>query len=102
MKSILAPAEAAAAARSLARPPAVVVDVGWVNGLAAIRSLGRSGASVLAVDHRPWALGLRSRYALPVVSPDPAVDEDGFVAFLSSSGTRSSGPRQSSRRTTRD
>ena len=33
--------------------PAVVVDVGWVNGLAAVRSLGRAGIRVLALDHRP-------------------------------------------------
>jgi D-aspartate ligase len=64
----------------------VVVDVGWVNGLAAIRSLGRTGAPVLAVDHRPWALGLRSRYALPVLAPDPTVDAEGFVATLSELG----------------
>jgi predicted ATP-grasp superfamily ATP-dependent carboligase len=75
-------AEAAAHARAAGRPPAVVVDVGWVNGLAAIRSLGRAGAAVLAVDHRPWALGLRSRYATHVPVPDPASDEDGFVAAL--------------------
>jgi hypothetical protein len=31
---------------------AVVVDVGWVNGLAAIRSLGRAGIPVFAVDYR--------------------------------------------------
>jgi methylase of polypeptide subunit release factors len=43
--------------------PAAVVDVGWVNGLAAIRSLGRAGIRVVAVDHRPSALGFRSRYA---------------------------------------
>ncbi|HZN21825.1 MAG TPA: hypothetical protein VFB57_04635 [Gaiellaceae bacterium] len=86
MKRLLAPAEAAAAARSPGRPPAVVVDVGWVNGLAAIRSLGRTGAPVVAVDHRPWALGLRSRYALPVQSPDPAADEDGFVEVLAELG----------------
>jgi D-aspartate ligase len=80
-------AEAAAAARAAAgSPPAVVVDVGWVNGLAAIRSLGRVGAPVLAVDHRPWALGLRSRYALPVVTPDPGADEEGFVAALEELG----------------
>ena len=41
------------------RPAAVVVDVGWVNGLAAIRSLGRAGVPVLALDHRPSALGFR-------------------------------------------
>ncbi len=73
-------------ARSRGRPPGVVVDVSWVNGLAAIRSLGRAGAPVLAVDHRPWALGLRSRYAIPVPSPDPGSDEDGFVGLLAELG----------------
>jgi D-aspartate ligase len=63
------------------KAPAVVVDVGWVNGLAAIRSLGRAGVRVLALDHRPSALGFRSRYAQPVVCPDPQ-DEDAFVSFL--------------------
>jgi D-aspartate ligase len=86
VKSLPAPAEAAAEARSRGGSPAVVVDVNWVNGLAAIRSLGRAGAPVLAVDHRRWALGLRSRYALPVLSPDPAVDEEGFVALLAGLG----------------
>ena len=61
---------------------AVVVDVGWVNGLAAIRSLGRAGVHVLALDHRPSALGFRSRYAEAVVTPDPQ-DEDAFVTSLS-------------------
>jgi D-aspartate ligase len=61
--------------------PAVVVDVGWVNGLAAIRSLGRAGIRVLALDHRRSALGFRSRYAQPVLTPDPQ-DERAFVSFL--------------------
>ena len=61
---------------------ALVVDVGWVNGLAAIRSLGRAGLPVLALDHRRSALGFRSRYALPVVCPDPAVHEGRFVEEL--------------------
>jgi predicted ATP-grasp superfamily ATP-dependent carboligase len=80
--SLPAPARAAAAAQARGGTPALVVDVGWVNGLAAIRSLGRAGAPVLALDHRPWALGLRSRYAIPVVLPDPGVDEGRFVAAL--------------------
>ena len=63
------------------KAPALVVDVGWVNGLAAIRSLGRAGIPVIAVDHRQSALGFRSRYARPVVSPDPQ-DEEAFVSFL--------------------
>ena len=61
---------------------AVVVEVAWVNGLAAIRSLGRQGLRVLAVDHRPYALGLRSRYAEARLAPDPLDDEDGFIEAL--------------------
>jgi D-aspartate ligase len=67
------------------RSPAVVVDVGWVNGLAAIRSLGRAGVPVLALDHRPSALGFRSRYAQPRVCPDPQ-DEGAFIDFLAKLG----------------
>jgi hypothetical protein len=37
---------------------AVVVDVGWVNGLAAIRSLGRAGIQVFEVDHRTSPRGV--------------------------------------------
>jgi D-aspartate ligase len=63
---------------------AVVVEVAWVNGLAAIRSLGRQGLRVVALDHRPYALGFRSRYAEPRLAPDPLDDEEGFVAALRS------------------
>jgi D-aspartate ligase len=66
--------------------PAAVIDVGWVNGLAAIRSLGRAGVRVLAVDHRPSALGFRSRYAERFVCPDPHADEERFVAFIRALG----------------
>jgi D-aspartate ligase len=68
--------------------PAVVCEVGWVNGLTAIRSLGRLGVPVIAVDARPWALGFRSRYAKPLLAPDPLVDEDGFIAALVQLGDR--------------
>jgi D-aspartate ligase len=73
------------------RPAAIVVDVGWVNGLAAIRSLGRAGVPVVAVDHRESALGFRSRYAVPVISPDPQ-DEDAFVEFLAGLAGELEGP----------
>ncbi len=66
--------------------PAAVVDVGWVNGLAAIRSLGRAGIRVLAVDHRPSALGFRSRYAEPFLSADPHADPARFVASIRALG----------------
>jgi D-aspartate ligase len=61
---------------------AVVVEVAWVNGLAAIRSLGRQGLRVLAVDNQPYALGLRSRYAEARSAPDPLDDEAGFINAL--------------------
>src|SRR5512133_1890526 len=65
---------------------AAVVDVGWVNGLAAVRSLGRAGIRVLAVDPRPSALGFRSKYAEPLLSPDPFTDEHRFVNFVRALG----------------
>ena len=67
------------------RPPAVVVGVGWVAGLAAVRSLGRAGIRVLAVDDRGSALGFRSRYAEPHVAPTRR--GDGYVAFLRELGS---------------
>jgi D-aspartate ligase len=66
--------------------PAAVVDVGFVNGLAAIRSLGRAGIRVLAVDHRPSALGFRSRYAEPFLCADPHTDPTRFVASIRALG----------------
>jgi D-aspartate ligase len=62
--------------------PAIVVDVGFVNGLGAIRSLGRAGLRVHAVDHRQSALGFRSRHGEAVLAPSPLEDEAGFVARL--------------------
>jgi predicted ATP-grasp superfamily ATP-dependent carboligase len=67
-------------------PPAVVVGVGWVAGLAAIRSLGRAGVRVLAVDDRPGALGFRSRYAEPRHAPNRIEEQDAFVRFLADLG----------------
>jgi D-aspartate ligase len=66
--------------------PAAVVDVGWVNGLAAIRSLGRAGIRVLAIDHRPSALGFRSRYAERFLGADPYADPTRFIASIRALG----------------
>jgi len=63
--------------------PAIVLEVGWVNGLGAIQTLARAGVRVLALDHRPFAIGLRSRYCLPLLCPDPYAAEQRFAAFLS-------------------
>jgi D-aspartate ligase len=67
-------------------PPAVVADVGWVNGLSAIRQLERAGAPVIAIDHHPGALGFRSRYGLGVHCPDPVQEADAFHDFLGELG----------------
>ena len=69
-----------------ARPPAVVVGVGWATGVSAIRSLGRAGIRVLAVDHRRSAIGFRSRYARARLSPDRVEQKEAFVDFLVSLG----------------
>jgi D-aspartate ligase len=65
---------------------AVVADVGWVNGLAAVRSLGRVGARVIAIDHRRGALGFHSRYGEARLCPDPVAEERAYADFLLSLG----------------
>jgi len=65
-----------------ALPTAVVLDVRWTNGLAAIRSLGRAGVPVVAVAHARRALGFSSRYATPFVCPHPVLDEAEYVDAL--------------------
>ena len=72
--------------------PAVVVNVVWTAGISAIHSLGRARIPVHAVDFRPDALGLRSRYARGHVSPRRLDDEDAFVAFLGRLGERLEAP----------
>jgi predicted ATP-grasp superfamily ATP-dependent carboligase len=64
------------------KPAALVLDVGWVNGLAAIRSLGRAGIRVLALDPGWTPLGFRSRYATAVRTPDPVADPTAYVELV--------------------
>ena len=75
----LTPAETAAIERATAgRPPAgVVLDVMFTNGLSALRALVALGVPAIAVDHRRSALGLHARGVVPVLAPDPLVDETG-------------------------
>jgi predicted ATP-grasp superfamily ATP-dependent carboligase len=82
----LNPDRVASYAHSGPCPPAVVCDASFVNGLTAIRSLGRMGVPMLAVDHRPSALGFRSRYAMALRSPDPGTETGAYIAFLSTLG----------------
>jgi D-aspartate ligase len=55
----------------LRKTPALVLECSYVNGLSAIRRLAQNGVPVVAMDHRPAALGLRSRMAVPVLGPPP-------------------------------
>jgi len=73
--------------------PAVVLNVGWVPGISTVQALGREGIPVHAVDHRPDALGLRSRYVQEAhVSPRRVDDETVYVAFLEELGDRLDAP----------
>jgi D-aspartate ligase len=64
------------------RPAAVVAKCGWVNGLAAIRSLGRQGVEVIALDYHAAALGFESKFATAMTCPDPLENEEGFASFM--------------------
>lgn len=70
------------------RHPAMVLQVSWANGLDILRDLGSAGVPLLAADANPRALGLRSRYAVPLVIPDPSKDEEAFISFLERLGPR--------------
>lgn len=60
-----------------------IVFLCYVNGLGIIRSLGRRGIPVIAVDYDKKALGFSSKYASEsIIAPDPRVDEDKFLAFM--------------------
>jgi predicted ATP-grasp superfamily ATP-dependent carboligase len=63
------------------KPPALVFECSYVNGLSAIRSLARIGAPVVALDHRRDGLGMRSRLALGVVGPPPG-ERERFAEHL--------------------
>ena len=67
-------------------PFGVVLDVGYTNGLSTARALRDVGAPVIVVDHRPNALGFSSRGVVPLLAPDPAEDEEGFVDVLAALG----------------
>ncbi|MBI0583225.1 MAG: hypothetical protein ISF22_03255 [Methanomassiliicoccus sp.] len=66
---------------------AIVLNVGTPNGLGVIRSLGREGVPILAVDHHKNAPGLHSRYASPQVLPEPAAHPEEVFKRLMSIGS---------------
>jgi D-aspartate ligase len=68
------------------RPPAAVFQVGYACGLGILRDLGRHDVPLLAFDPDPDAIGLRSRYAVGRVCPDPLADEEALIAWLETVG----------------
>jgi predicted ATP-grasp superfamily ATP-dependent carboligase len=71
--------------------PAVVLGVEHPRGVAVVQSLGRLGAPVIAVDHHPAALGMRSRF----ISEKILVPEthDGSLHALEAFADRAPIPR---------
>lgn len=70
------------------RPPVVVFQVSYANGLGVTRDLGRHGVPVLGLDTAADAIGFSSRFAAGMVCPDPRADEPAFIAFLEELGGR--------------
>ena len=55
----------------------------YLNGLSIIRSLGRRGIPVVAVDYDKRALGFSSRYTSEsIIAPSPLIDGDRFLSFV--------------------
>lgn len=62
-------------------PRAIVLGTA-TTGIAVIRSLGRMGVPVIGVDKDALSVGNFSRYCSSVRSPDPEIDEEGYVRLL--------------------
>ena len=58
------------------------------TGLAAVRSLGRAGIPVVAMDADRRTAGLASGYARPRVIPSPGEDPEALLAWLVEAGRR--------------
>jgi predicted ATP-grasp superfamily ATP-dependent carboligase len=67
--------------RQIDQVPAVVLGTA-TTGLSVIRSLGRMGVPVVGVDKEVLSCGFFSRYCRSLTSPDPEIDEDGYVRLL--------------------
>jgi D-aspartate ligase len=55
-----------------AQVPAVVLSL-YYSGLALVRSLGRRGIPVYAMDHARMNVGLHTKYAQRYICPDPKI-----------------------------
>lgn len=53
-----------------------------INGLGVVRSLGRRGIPVIAIDPNRQKMGRFSRYCKAVICPDPKQQEEDYVNLL--------------------
>jgi predicted ATP-grasp superfamily ATP-dependent carboligase len=61
--------------------PAVVTYMSYA-GLGIVRSLGRKGIPVYAVDSDPHKVGMQSKYCTPLICPDINESEEKFIRFI--------------------
>jgi D-aspartate ligase len=66
---------------SEAQVPAVVLSL-YYSGLALVRSLGRRGVPVYAMDHTVTNVGLYSKYAQRYICPDPKIRSERLLKCL--------------------
>jgi predicted ATP-grasp superfamily ATP-dependent carboligase len=66
---------------------AFVLNMG-ANGLGVARSLGALGIQVVGMDFDPRPPGFRSKYVKAIRCPDPLVDPQGLLEFLSGEGAK--------------
>jgi len=64
-----------------AQVPAVVLSL-YYSGLALVRSLGRRGIPVYAMDHAVTDVGLYSKYAQRYICPDPKIQSDRLLKYI--------------------
>jgi D-aspartate ligase len=64
-----------------AQVPAVVLSL-YYSGLGLVRSLGRQGIPVYAMDHAVTNIGLYSKYAQRYICPDPKIQPDRLLIHL--------------------
>ena len=63
--------------------PAAIVFNSHITGLAVIRSLGRRGIPIIALDRDPKGYALASKYAtVTALCPNVLEDEEAFIAYL--------------------
>jgi D-aspartate ligase len=66
--------------------PVVVVPVSTGIGLGVLRDLGRFDVPMIAMDNDPRAIGMASRYAIPLTCHDPRYDEEALIQDLEQVG----------------